>query len=109
MAYDEGLATRVRDLVGDQPGLVEETMFGGLAFLLHGNMACGVYSGDLIVQVAPDTVPAALAEPGTRPFDLTSRPMKGWIVVEPHGHSEDDDLLRWIERGLDHARTLPPK
>jgi hypothetical protein len=109
MAYDEGLATRVRDLIGGQPGLVEKKMFGGLAFLLHGNMACGVYGDGLIVRLAPDTVEAALAEPGTRPFDLTRRPMKGWIVVEPYGHSEDDDLLRWIERGLAYAHTMPPK
>jgi hypothetical protein len=109
MAYDEGLATRVRDFIGDQPGLVEKKMFGGLAFLLHGNMACGVHGDGLIVRLAPDTAQAALAEPGTRPFDLTGRPMKGWIVVEPHGHSEDDDLHQWIERGLAHARTLPAK
>ena len=67
MAYDEGLATRVREVLGDRPGLVEKQMFGGLAFLVHGNMACGVRGEDLIVRVAADTAEAALAEPGVRP------------------------------------------
>jgi hypothetical protein len=71
MAYDEGLATRIREVLADQPGLAEKQMFGGLAFLVHGNMACGVRGDDLIVRVAADTAEAALAEPGTRPFDLT--------------------------------------
>jgi TfoX/Sxy family transcriptional regulator of competence genes len=75
MAYDEGLATRVREVLGDQPELVEKKMFGGLAFLLHGNMACGVRGEDLIVRVAAEAADAALGEPGTRPFDLTGRPM----------------------------------
>jgi TfoX/Sxy family transcriptional regulator of competence genes len=67
MAYDEGLATQVRELLDEQPGLVEKQMFGGLAFLVHGNMACGVRGEDLIVRVAADTAEAALAEPGVRP------------------------------------------
>jgi hypothetical protein len=71
MAYDEGLATRIRDAIGGRPGLAEKRMFGGLAFLVHGNMACGVRGDDLIVRVAADTAEAALAEPGIRPFDLT--------------------------------------
>ena len=75
MAYDEGLATRVREVLGDQPELVEKKMFGGLAFLLNGNMACGVRGEDLIVRVAAEAADAALGEPGTRPFDLTGRPM----------------------------------
>jgi len=76
MAYDEGLATRIREVLGERPGLAEKQMFGGLAFLVHGNMACGVRGDDLIVRVAADTAEAALAEPGTRPFDLTGRPMR---------------------------------
>jgi TfoX/Sxy family transcriptional regulator of competence genes len=71
MAYDQGLATRIREVLADQPGLAEKQMFGGLAFLVHGNMAWGVRGDDLIVRVAADTAEAALAEPGTRPFDLT--------------------------------------
>jgi TfoX/Sxy family transcriptional regulator of competence genes len=111
MAYDEGLATRVREVIGDQPGLAEKQMFGGLAFLLHGNMACGVRGDDLIVRVAAETADAAAAagEPGTRPFDLTGRPMKGWLLVDADGHAEDDDLRRWVDRGLAYASSLPPK
>ena len=106
MAYDEGLATRVREVLGDQPELVEKKMFGGLAFLMHGNMACGVRGDDLIVRVAAE---AALGEPGTRPFDLTGRPMRGWLLVDADGHAEDDDLRRWVDRGLAYANLLPPK
>ena len=109
MAYDEGLATRVREVLGYQPELVEKKMFGGLAFLLHGNMACGVRGEDLIVRVAAEAADAALGEPGTRPFDLTGRPMKGWLLVDADGHAEDDDLRRWVDRGLAYANSLPPK
>jgi hypothetical protein len=109
MAYDEGLATRVREVLGEQPGLVEKKMFGGLAFLLHGNMACGVRGEDLIVRVAAEAADAALGEPGTRPFDLTGRPMKGWLLVDADGHAEDEDLRRWVGRGLAYASSLPPK
>ena len=109
MAYDEGLATRVRDVLGDQPGLAEKKMFGGLAFLLHGNMACGVRGDDLIVRMAVEEADAALEEPGARPFDMTGRPMKGWLLVAPDGHAEDDDLRRWVDRSLAHAGSLPPK
>jgi hypothetical protein len=109
MAYNERLAARVRDMIGEQPGLAEKQMFGGLAFLLHGNMACGVRGDDLIVRVAADAADAALGEPGVRPFDLTGRPMKGWLLVDADGHAEDDDLCRWVDRGLSHASSLPPK
>jgi hypothetical protein len=109
MAYDEGLATRVREVLGEQPELVEKKMFGGLAFLLHGNMACGVRGDDLIVRVAAEAANAALGEPGTRPFDLTGRPMKDWLLVGADGHAEDDDLRRWVDRGLAYANSLPPK
>ena len=109
MAYDEGLATRVRDVLGDRPGLVEKKMFGSLAFLLNGNMACGVRGDDLMVRMDPETSDAALAEPGARPFDMTGRPMQGWLLVSADAHAEDDDLRRWVGRGLDYAGSLPPK
>jgi len=109
MAYDEGLATRVRALLDEQPGVAEKQMFGGLAFLVHGNMACGVRGEDLIVRVAADTAETAMGEPGVRPFDLTGRPMKGWLLVDPGGHAEDEDLRRWVDRGLAYAGSLPPK
>jgi hypothetical protein len=109
MAYDEGLATRVRAVLGQRPGLSELQMFGGLAFLVGGNLACGVRGQDLIVRLAADTADAALEEPGARPFDLTGRPMKGWLQVGPDGHAEDHDLRRWVDRGLTYAGSLPPK
>ena len=109
MAFDEGLATRVRELIGDDPGVAEKRMFGGLAFLLNGNMACGVRGDDLIVRLAADASQGALAEPGARPFDITGQPMRGWLMVGVEGHAEDDDLRRWVDRGMAHARTLPPK
>jgi TfoX N-terminal domain len=109
MAYDEGLATRIREVLGDHPGLAEKQMFGGLAFLLHGNMACGIRGDDLIVRVAAEVADAAVGEPGTRPFDLTGRPMTGWLLVDTEGHAEDEDLRRWVDRGVAYASSLPPK
>jgi len=109
MAYDEGLATRVRDVLGGQPGLAERRMIGGLAFMVHGNMACGVRGDDLMVRVAADTAEALLAEPGARPSEMGGRPMKGWLLVGPDGHAEDDDLRRWVGRGVSYASSLPPR
>jgi TfoX/Sxy family transcriptional regulator of competence genes len=84
-------------------------MFGGLAIMLDGNMAVGVSGDDLMVRTDPAQQDALLAEPGARPFDLTGRPMKGWLVVDADGLAEDADLRRWIERGVAFARSLPPK
>ena len=109
MAYNESFATRVRDVLGEQPGLAEKKMFGGLAFLLNGNMACGVRGEDLMVRLAADEAGAALRERGARPSDMGGRPMKGWLLVAPDGHAEDDDLRRWLDRGLAYAGSLPPK
>src|ERR1051326_3491339 len=109
MAFDEGLATRLRDLTDDEPGRAEKKMFGGLAFLLDGNMAVGVTGDDLLVRTDPDAQEALLAEPGARVFDMSGRPMRGWIVVDASGCAEDDDLRRWVARGVAYARSLPPK
>lgn len=109
MTYDEGLAIRLLGIVGDEDGLAEKKMFGGLAVLLGGNMAVGVYGDDLLVRTDPGQQDMLLAEPGTRQFDMTGRPMKGWIVVDASMCAEDDDLRRWVARGVDHARSLPPK
>jgi hypothetical protein len=109
MAYDEGLAARVRDEVGESAAVAEKKMFGGLAFLLNGNMACGVHSDELIVRIDPDETDAALSEPGAHLFDMTGRPMKGWLLVGPDGIAEAADLMRWIDRGMTYAGSLPPK
>jgi TfoX/Sxy family transcriptional regulator of competence genes len=109
VAYDEGLATRLLDILSDETGLATQKMFGGLAILLGGHMAVGVYGYDLLVRTDPQQQDLLLAEPGTRPFDMTRRPMKGWIVVDASMCAEDDDLRRWVSRGIAHARSLPPK
>ncbi len=80
MAFDAHLAERVRRVVGKHKGLSEKKMFGGLGFLLHGNMSCGIYGNELIVRIDPETTDSTLDEPGTRLFDITGRPMKGWLV-----------------------------
>src|SRR5687768_10870222 len=92
MAYDEALAQRIRTALPGVPGLTEKKMFGGLAFLVDGNMACGVSKDNLMVRISPDAMAAALALPNVRVFDMTGRPMKGWIIVEPAGVQADHDL-----------------
>jgi hypothetical protein len=84
-------------------------MFGGIGYMLHGNMACGVNQDTLIVRVGPDRYEEALSRPHTKVFDMTGRPMRGWIVVTPEGIEEDDKLEQWIQQGVDFALSLPPK
>ena len=109
MAYDERITAKVRMLIADEADLTEKKMFGGIAFLIGGNMACGVNKEDLIVRIDPDEHQAALAEPGARPFDFTGRPMKGWLSVGPDGYVDDRDLVTWVQRGVTYARSLPAK
>jgi hypothetical protein len=109
MAYDRGLAQRVRELLEEEPGFDEKKMFGGICFLVHGNMAAGIIAEDLIVRVGPDRYEESLARPHARPFDLTGRPMKGWVQVAPGGFESDRDLAGWVRKGLALARSLPPK
>ncbi len=109
MAFDEGLAERIRKLLARQKGLTEKRMFGGLAFLLNGNMCCGVHQRELIVRLDPEQAAVALTEPHTRVFDLSGRPMKGWILVEPAGLPEEPALARWLRFGTKYAASLPKK
>ena len=109
MAYDEGLAHRIREELVELPGFDEKKMFGGVGFMLQGNMACGVNKDDLIVRVGPARYEEALAQPHTRVFDLTGRPMKGWVVVTPDGYESDADLTSWVQQGVDFALSLPAK
>ena len=110
MAYDEDFANRVRELLADETGITEKAMFGGLAFLLQGNMAVGLSGGgELMVRVGPDATDDALSRPHTRLFDMTGRPMKGWILVAPAGVKTKRQLDSWVKRGTKFARTLPPK
>jgi TfoX/Sxy family transcriptional regulator of competence genes len=108
VAYDDALAQRVRDRMVNEPGVSEKKMFGGLAFLTAGNMTVGVNGDDLIARIDPETMDAALAQPGVRPFDMTGRPMKGWVLVAGDGLS-DEELERWIARARGYVGTLPPK
>jgi TfoX/Sxy family transcriptional regulator of competence genes len=109
MSYDAELAGRVRAALGASPGLDEKKMFGGVGFLVHGNMACGVHGQDLIVRVGPDRYPEALTRPHARPFDLTGRPMSGWVTVTPAGCENDEQLEGWVSQGVAFARSLPAK
>ena len=109
MAYDEQLAERVRQVLGERSGLTERKMFGGIAFMLAGNMCCGVSRDDLIVRTFPEDGEAALDEPDVRPFDMTGRPMTGFLLVGPGATASDDGLRGWVERAVTFAETLPPK
>ena len=109
MAYNEDLAERVRDLLSARSDVSERKMFGGIAFMIAGNMACGVLGEDLIVRLGDDEGEKALAEEGVRPFDFTGRPMKNIVYVSPGRTGEDGDLADWVEAGADYAASLPPK
>lgn len=109
MAFDEGLAERIRDLVADNPAVSERKMFGGLAFLHRGNMACGVVGEELMVRVGPDAWDDALGKPHAREMDFTGRSMKGMVYVGVDGFAEDDDLGAWVDRGLAFASSLLAK
>jgi TfoX/Sxy family transcriptional regulator of competence genes len=109
MAYDEALAERVRDLLTLRGDVTERRMFGGIAWMICGNMACGILGDDLIVRLEPDEAAEALAEENTREFDFTGRPAKGMVVVEPPAIAAPADLASWIEAGVGFASSLPAK
>jgi TfoX/Sxy family transcriptional regulator of competence genes len=109
MSFDEGLAERIRDALDERSDVSEKKMFGGLAFLLRGNMCVGVVRGELMVRVGPDAYAEAVREPHARPMDFTGRSMKGFVYVGSEGIESDADLLRWVARGVDFACSLPPK
>jgi hypothetical protein len=108
MTYNEALANRVRALAGGVDGLVEKKMFGGLAFLVQGNMSVGIHGDELIVRIEPSETSAALEEAGVRLFDITGRPMRGWLMVSQPALA-DNRLAPWVERGIAYARSLPSK
>ncbi len=109
MAYDEAFAQRIRKTLGKRNGLVEKKMFGGIAFLLNGNMCCGIHKDELIIRIEPEATDALLAKPHTRRFDLTGRPMDGWILVGPKGIATDAQLGKWVAVAVAYAGALPPK
>ncbi len=109
MAYDEGMAQRIREMLAERTDTFEMRMFGGIAFLVRGNMAAGVVKEDLMVRVGPDAYDDLVALPYARPMDFTRRPLKGFIYVAPEGVETDADLRRWIEHGVAYASSLPAK
>jgi hypothetical protein len=111
MAYDEGLAQRIREALDElqPPGLVEKKMFGGIAFMTQGNLACGVNKAEMIVRVGPERYPEAVGRPYARPFDMTGRPMKGWVLVATDGFESDEALGEWVRQGVEFALSLPAK
>jgi TfoX/Sxy family transcriptional regulator of competence genes len=109
MAFDEALASRVRSLIGTSPKVVEKRMFGGLAFLVRGNMSVGIHGSELIVRIDPDHTEAALREPGVRIFDITGRPMKGWLLVAAGSLGDKRSLSKWVNKGVTYAQSLPAK
>ena len=109
MAYDEILAQRIRTVLQGTAGLTEKKMFGGVGFMLHGNMACGVNKEDLIVRVGPDGYEEALTQLHVSVFDMTGRPMKGWITVSPEGYKVQNELEAWVHQGVEFTKSLPPK
>ena len=109
MPYDERLTERVLDILGAEPSLVRKKMFGVVAVMLQGNMACGVLGNDLMVRVLKDEYEAALTKPHVREMDFTGRPMRGWIVVGPDATDDDATLEDWVATGAAYALSLPPK
>lgn len=109
MAFNEELAQRLRDALAGQSHLVEKKMFGGIGFMLQGNMACGVNSDDLVLRTDPGHNEQIVIQPHVKPFDLTGRPMIGWILVEPDAYQTESDFQDWVEREITYALSLPPK
>ena len=109
MAYDEVLAERVNAALGTIPALEEKKMFGGVGYMVSGNMAVGVHKDNLIVRVGNEGFEEKMGLPHTVPFDITGRAMKGWLMVVPEGVESEDDLKYWIKQGVHFAKSLPPK
>jgi len=109
MAYDLNLAKRIIENLQGVSAVDEKKMFGGVAYLIHGNMAVGVHGNDLMVRVGPENHTEAMKRPHTRVFDMTGRPMSGWVVVDAAGLTDPQVLADWIAQGVAYALALPPK
>jgi hypothetical protein len=109
MAYDEGLAQRIRELVQHKPNIVEKKMFGGIAFMAYDYMFLGVVKNDLMARVGPINYAAVLVEPHVVPMDFTGKPMVGYVFVQPLGFAEDEQLQQWIDMCFAFVRSLPVK
>lgn len=109
MPYSEELSEQVKAIMGSTPGFNMKKMFGGICFLLNGNMACGVLNDDLIVRVGPDNYEEFLKLPETKPFDITGKAMKGWIMVSGDNKKAIKNINVWVKRGMNFALKLPSK
>ena len=110
MAYDEEVAARIRDHVTGEPGLTEQKMFGGLAFLIHGHMAVSASGrGGMLLRVEPAETESLIREPHVGRFEMRGREMDGWLRVDPPAIESEEDLRAWIAHGVRYARSLPPK
>ena len=109
MTYSQSLADRIRRVLGGRKGIVCKQMFGGIGFLLDGNLLVGVWKTSLIARIGPERYAAALQQPHVREFDITARPMKGWVLVEAEGVDDDGQLREWIEQATEFVAALPAK
>lgn len=109
MAFDPGLAQRVREVLGDRPGITERKMFGGLAFLVHGKMFVGIRNSSLMARVGPERHADALAMSNVRAMDFTGRPMKGYVYIDPPAIADERDLQAWVVWCAEYVASLPEK
>ena len=109
MTFSERTVHQIRRAMGNTPGLSERPLYSGVAFMVQGNMCCGMLDDHLVVRVGPDTYDAALQEPHARPMDFTGRPLPGFVFVERAGFASSTLLKQWVDRGVSFVRTLPPK
>ena len=109
MAYEESVAVRVRQRLQSRDDVIEKKMFGGLAFMVSGHMACGINGEELMVRIGPDGYAEALAQSHAREMDFTGRALKGFVYVAPEGFADDRLLGGWLQRALAFVDSLPPK
>ena len=109
MTFSERTVNQIRRAIGNTPGLSERPLYSGVAFMVRGNMCCGMIDDNLVVRVGPDTYDDALREPHTRPMDFTGRPLPGFVYVDRDGFASSNSLRQWIDRSVSFVRTLPPK
>lgn len=109
MPYNKEIETRINQFASVWKDTVQKKMFGGVCYLLKGNMFCGVYKDSLILRLGEDRAKRALTLPSVRPFDITGKPMNGWVMVEPAGFQSEEDLKEWLTEAREFVSHLPPK